>query len=829
MALKKSELYSSLWRGCDELRGGMDASQYKDYVLVLLFMKYVSDRYAGDSEAPIVVPDGASFTDMVALRGQVNIGEEINKIIFKLAEANDLVGIITVADFNDPEKLGDEKEMMDRLTNLLGIFNNPTLNFGRNTAEGDDLLGDAYEYLMRHFATESGKSKGQFYTPAEVSRIMARVIGMDRVTEPSQTIYDPTCGSGSLLLKAAAQSPVDISIYGQEMDNATRALARMNMILHNNPSADIVQGNTLASPRWTEGEGQLKTFDHVVANPPFSTKSWSNGLKVDEDKFRRFVYGEPPAKNGDYAFLLHILASMKNSGTGAVILPHGVLFRGNAEAGIRKNLIRRGFIKGIIGLPANLFYGTGIPACIIVLDKKEAGSRTGIFMVDASKGYAKDGNKNRLRHQDVHRIVDVFTRQMEVLHFSRMVPITEILNGRNDGNLNIPRYIGSGEREDVQSIAAHLLGGLPNGDIDALEPYWNALPAVRKVLFTATDRPDFSALKVAPADVRVTILEHPQFKAYADAVHATAAAWSTRHTAMLESLDVGNNPKTLMHILGEDILTTYAETPLLDAYDLYQHFMTYWDATMQDDMYLIAEGGWAAAGQLRLLLTSTDEKGKPKYTEEADFIFGTKASQKRYVADLLPRTLLIARFFSEEQRQLDEIEATASALKTELEELQEEHGNEGGYLFESRTDDDKFTLAQSKKYTKDRLAELSLFGSEDEEEKELISKCVTLILEIEKANKKAKAARKDFEQMVFDSYTKLTPEEAKNIVVHDKWLLTLRGGVEAELGRVSSALTSRVQELAERYAQPLSALEQKADELQNRVNHHLEKMGFVWA
>lgn len=212
MALKKSELYSSLWRSCDELRGGMDASQYKDYVLVMLFMKYVSDRYAGDPNALIVVPEGGSFADMVKLRGDPEIGDRINKIIAKLAEENDLRGVIDVADFNDGDKLGKGKEMVDRLSNLVGIFDNPALNFSKNNAEGDDLLGDAYEYLMRHFATESGKSKGQFYTPAEVSRIMARVIGIEKADRVSQTIYDPTCGSGSLLLKAADLAPRGVTI-----------------------------------------------------------------------------------------------------------------------------------------------------------------------------------------------------------------------------------------------------------------------------------------------------------------------------------------------------------------------------------------------------------------------------------------------------------------------------------------------------------------------------------------------------------------------------------------------------------------------------------------
>ena len=417
MALKKSDLYSSLWRSCDELRGGMDASQYKDYILTLLFMKYVSDKSKADLDSLIVVPKGGSFDDMLAVKGSPEIGDKFNKIITKLAEANDLVNVIDLADFNDEEKLGKGKEMQDRLSKLVAIFN--SLDFRRSRAEGDDLLGDAYEYLMRHFATESGKSKGQFYTPAEVSRILAKVVGIDKNTRQDQTVYDPACGSGSLLLKAAAEAPRGLTIYGQEKDNATWALAKMNMILHDNEDADIAKGDTITSPEFTRGS-QLRTFDFAVMNPPFSLKSWSNGLGEDDD-YDRFELGRPPAKNGDYAFLLHVLKSLKSTGKAAIILPHGVLFRGNAEAAIRKELLKRGYIKGIIGLPTNLFYGTSIPACIVVLDKEHAAGRTGVFMIDASKGFMKDGNKNRLRPQDIHKIVDAFNRRVERERYSRMV------------------------------------------------------------------------------------------------------------------------------------------------------------------------------------------------------------------------------------------------------------------------------------------------------------------------------------------------------------------------------------------------------------------------
>lgn len=532
MAIKKSELYSSLWKSCDELRGGMDASQYKDYVLVLLFVKYVSDKYGGQQDVLLDVPEGAGFADMVALKGNKEIGDKINKLIGKLAEVNDLKGVIDVADFNDADKLGKGKDMVDRLSNLVAIFDTPGLNFKGNTAEGDDIMGDAYEYLMRHFATESGKSKGQFYTPAEVSRILARVVGIGSATRADQTIHDLACGSRSLLLKAhdeaKDQTGLDLTIYGQEMDNATAALAKMNMILHNCPTAVIVQDNSLSSPFFTQPDGSLKTFDFVVANPPFSTKAWSNGFNPAEDEYKRFGHGIPPTKNGDYAFLLHILTVLKSTGKGAVILPHGVLFRGNAEADIRKSIVRKGYLKGIIGLPANLFYGTGIPACVLVLDKENAAARKDVFMIDASKGFLKDGNKNRLRAQDMHKIVDAFTNSVEIAGYSRMVPLAEISDPKNDYNLNLPRYIDSTEPEDVQDLSAHLLGGIPDRDLDALAPYWQVLPNLRAALLTPADRHGYSSLLVTGEAVKKTIFGHFEFKDYIEIVTSQFNGWRTR-------------------------------------------------------------------------------------------------------------------------------------------------------------------------------------------------------------------------------------------------------------------------------------------------------------
>jgi type I restriction enzyme M protein len=826
MALKKSELYSSLWASCDELRGGMDASQYKDYVLVLLFVKYISDRYADQPYAPITIPKGASFADMVALKGKPDIGDQINKkILGPLAQANKLSDM---PDFNETNKLGSGKDMVEKLTNLIAIFENPALDFSKNRADGDDLLGDAYEYLMRHFATESGKSKGQFYTPAEVSRIIAQILGIRHAkTSNDTTVYDPTCGSGSLLLKIGDEArhggkDVKISLFGQEKDNATAGLARMNMILHDYATAEIKQENTLSHPLFLAGDS-LKTFDYVVANPPFSDKRWSTGLDAEHDPWKRFQhYGIPPKKQGDYAYLLHILHSIKSTGKGACILPHGVLFRGGAEAAIRRNLVQRGVIKGIIGLPANLFYGTGIPACIVMLDKEGAHARKGIFMIDASKGFIKDGPKNRLREQDIHKIVDTFTKQAELPRYSRLVPVAEISDPKNDYNLNLPRYIDSSEPEDLQDIDGHLRGGIPNRDIDALDRYWKVIPGVRAALFKKGDRAGYSQLKLPIAEVKPNIFGHAEFTAFTDSAIKLFTKWKKTTTPLLKGFAKNGHPKALIETIAEDLLATFKTAPLLDAYDMYQHLMDYWAETMQDDSYLIADDGWKAGAQPREILQIKNKDGKLVWPEAHDY----KKGKRRFKSDLVPATILIARYFIAQRDGIETIEAELATIEQQLDEQKEEQGGEDGLLeevIEGEGDKQKITA----KGVKARLKEIGNDPEFADEHKALEDYAALLDNQLD-AKGRLKAAQDDLEAKLDAKYPKLTEDEIKTLVVDDKWLATLATAVQGELDRVSHTLTGRIRQLAERYATPLPQLTDEVAALAARVDGHLEKMGAVW-
>ena len=819
MAIKKTELYSSLWASCDELRGGMDASQYKDYVLTFLFLKYVSDKYRNDPKAMIVVPAGCSFQDIVNLKGDKEIGEKLNIVLDGIAKENELPWLTNKDnDFNDEDRLGKGKEMVDRLSRLVGIFEG--LDFGGNSAQGDDLLGDAYEYLMRNFATESGKSKGQFYTPAEVSRILAKVVGITKETQQDQTVYDPTCGSGSLLLKAADEARNGLSIYGQEKDVATTALCRMNMILHNNADAEIAPGghSTLAEPEFKQDNTALKTFDFAVANPPFSFKAWNTGFLPEEDHYARFEYGIPPEKNGDYAFLLHILKSLKSTGKGAVILPHGVLFRGNAEATIRRNLIRQGYIKGIIGLPANLFYGTGIPACIIVIDKAGAKQRlespdSGIFMIDASKGFMKDGPKNRLREQDLHKIVDVFNNQIEQAGYSRMVGFSEITG--NDYNLNIPRYIDSSAAEDLHDLSAHLSGGIPNADIQALAPYWQVFPSLRKTLFT-DDREGYSRALVEASEVKSTILDHTEFKQFAGVSLDLFEQWKVG--ANLPALSRDDFPKDVIHRISESLLQAYTAAPLLDRYDMFQIIMDYWFETMQDDVYFITQDGWPAASSLRELTVKKGEKLK----EVPDLII----NKARYKAELIPPALIVNRFFADEQAALDAQQAILDACTQELEAFIEEHAVEGGLLEEAINDSGKV----NKGSVAARLKQLSDIPAQVGNQEEIAALAqVKKLIETEAAHKKAvKDAQEALDQQVFAQYPKLTEADIKALVVDDKWLATLQASIIGEIERVTQQLANRVKTLEERYAEPLPALTKSVQALSTKVDEHLKKMGLQW-
>ena len=879
-AVKKSELYSSLWDSCDQLRGSMDASQYKDYVLTLLFVKYVSDKATGNPYEEIVVPKGGSFADMVKLKNKANIGEGMDKVIGKLAEANGLQGVITNAHFNDDTKLGRGKEKVDTLTQLIGIFQRPELDFTRNDANDDDIIGDAYEYLMRKFATESGKSKGQFYTPAEVARVLAQVVEVGSCTDRKATVYDPACGSGSLLIRVLAAAPFELAGYGQEKDNATAGLAKMNAVLHGKPTVSIYTGNTFADPSTFDFKDQqaLPRFDYIVANPPFSMKNWKNGLGRHIDRFKG--YGdEPPEKNADYAWLMHILASLKGTGKAAVILPHGVLFRGNAEGTIRRTLVKdKRWIKCIIGLPPNLFYGTGIPACIVVIDKAHADSRDYIFMIDASRGFVKDGNKNRLRECDIFRIVETFKGELEDdPTYSRKVPISEIVD-ENDCNLNLSRYLQNPDVEDIQDIDGHLRGGIPVHDVDSLDLYWQAFPGLRDKLFEPM-RDGYVQLRIDKHELRETIEQDASYLAYRERIDIAYRAWMGAIRPQL--LGLAQSEKTdLSRKLADELLDAFSDIELMDRYDVYQAFLSYWVDTMGDDIQLISRDGWGVARELDI-----EHKTRTK-TENGEKVSYETGQVKSFDGVVLPASLVERELFPEESMACGLCSALIAKDEAELDALVEE-ASEDSELFDlaqnetvnatnvaARIDtllakadgptiraltafQEWLSAAKRRKpeyvkyvaehplcktavndkgnVTKTSLAEALRNARVEEgptedyaDDYDELLEVQRLISEISEAKSQFKELRQALDQRIIKRYETLTEDEIHHLLIDKKWFFGIYSGLDAGYETATTLFINKIVVLVERYENTLPELTAKANDIEARVLARLIEMGFTW-
>lgn len=814
MAIKKSEIYSRLWSACDKLRGGVEPARYKNYILTLLFVKYVSDhfKFFGD-ECDIVVPEGGSFDDIIALKGKKNIGEGINVVIGKLAEENNLKGIIDVADFNS-EELGTDKVAVDKLTELISIFEKPELDFSNNRAGGDDILGDAYEFLMRKFAQDSGKSKGQFYTPGEVSRIMAKVIGINNATSASMTVYDPACGSGSLLIRAADEAPCDISIYGQEIDLSTAGLARMNLVLHNKGAGEIVGGkSTIADPHYKNDNNPefLKTFNFIVVNPPFSDKTWADGTMPDEYKRYDSAYlGIPPEKNGDFAWLLHVIKSMDpQNGKAAVILPHGVLFRGNAEETIRKNIIDRGYIKGIIGLPANLFYGTGIPACIIILDKEDADERKGIFMIDASEGFVKDGNKNRLREQDIHKIVTTYLNMDQSdPKYARFVSNEEIKKD-NDYNLNIPRYIDNSEPEDLQDIDAHLNGGIPKRDIEDLSKYWDIYPSLCEELFSPLRKGYYKSL-VPKDNIIEKISQNNEVQNYNSKVLSAFPKWAELAKNILEEIKNTSKPKEIIIQISEELLVCFDNLPLIDKYDVYEVLMEYWNDIMQDDIYIICKDGYEAGREFVYEYETKKQKKKGKSTEVKKI--------KSFDGKLIPKKLIIDKFFKEYLTKLDILQNNLNKINENIELMIEENYCEDGLFINLEKLNKTAVKARISVIRKNTLYKDELIALKD---------YLNLLDRKKQEEDTLKTVNNELTELIKEKYKNLTIEEIKELLIEDKWFKNIFYGIKQVNELILQYFSNRIVELIERYEIPLYDCIDEVNNYEAKVKSHLERMGFI--
>ena len=835
MAVKKSELYSMLWEACNKLRGGVEPARYKDYVLLLLFFKYVSDRYKGQPYAALTVSPGTSFDDLIKAKGKTDVGERVNKIIQSFLEENKLQGALPEVDFNNTDELGSGKELVDKVSGLIGVFQNPAIDFRTNRASGDDIIGDAYEYFMMKFAQESGKSKGQFYTPSEVSRIIARLIGIGRIqSAPDKhwTLYDPAAGSGSLLIRADDEAPVGkdgksiVTIFGQEKDRATAGLAKMNLILHQKETGEIAKDNTLAAPQFKDEFGQMRRFDFVVMNPPFSDKSWSDGLKTDADPYKRFDgFGVPPEKNGDYAWFLHVVKSMAPNGKAGIVMPHGVLFRGNAEEDIRLRVLDTRYIKGIVSLPANLFYGTGIPACLVFLDKEGADDRKGIFFIDASAGFKKDGNKNRLREQDIEKIVRTFEAQEEIEGYSRMVPYSVILE-ENGGNLNVPRYIQKIDDALPQNIAAHLRGGIPKYDIESLGALWRVSPELKESIFTCVDAAhEIYNLALAPDAIEGVFADDAKLQAEkAREGSEIFAAWKEQVRGILLGIDASTNPKALIRRIGAMLLEAYAGSLLVDKYDVYDCLMNYWNEKLQDDVYAIRAYGCEAAGrEIEFQYAQKKVKNESGETVSVD----DKSKVKSFDGALIPRDVIERVYFAAELAAIEALTEKLDHVDSELEEMREEESGEDRLLKEVLNEKGDVPKADLNRRVKE-LTDAKTLSDSDREELNALLFYRDKLDEKERLSKQLRKAQKELDDKVLKQYAALTGEEIKRLLFDEKWMARLHGDIGGEIERVLNAYASRVVMIAKRYEHTLAELEDKTAKSKAAVRDALERMGYKW-
>lgn len=897
MAVKKSELYSLLWDACNKLRGGVEPSRYKDYVLVLLFFKYVSDRYKGQRFAEFTVNEGASFDDLIAAKGKSDVGERVDKIIQKFLEENRLQGSLPDVSFNNPDELGFGKELVDKVSGLIAIFQNPAIDFKSNRASGDDIIGDAYEYFMMKFAQESGKSKGQFYTPSEVSRIIARLIGIADIkqeTGKKWTLHDPAAGSGSLLIRAADEAPTDengdsiVTIFGQEKYPDTAGLAKMNFILHNKGTGEIKSGNTLSNPAYTDDFGGLKKFDFIVMNPPFSDKDWTDGIKSSEDKFKRFDgYGIPPEKSGDYAWFLHVLKALdSNHGKAGIILPHGVLFRGNSEENIRKAVLDKRYIKGIVGLPANLFYGTGIPASIIIIDKEDSHKREGIFMIDASNAFKKDGNKNRLREQDIEKIVQTFINKEKIEGYSRFITYKEI-SEENEGNLNVPRYIQKIDDTLPQNIASHLKGGIPEVDINSIEKLWKISPKLKQDIFICVD--DVHSvynLAIEPDEIESVISEDENIKNEKEnECGELFGTWSNAVKDTLLNINANTDPKELIRNIGIGILKNFESAQLIENYDVYDFLLNYWNEELQDDIYVIKASGYEAGREIEYVYAQ--KKAKDENGEEIKVDDTSK--MKSFDGALISREIIEHEYFENDLLALNELIEKVTLLESELDEMREEESGEEGLLVNAVNEkgdgipkanlntqikelESKKTSPVMKDITK--LIELFDVGNTSEMEKivkanselkayeirnkngsfgkaklrtalkEAIENAVmpevyadeyhallayqTKMKEKEEADKAIKESQKALDDLTLAKYSELSIDEIKHLLFEKKWMVRLENDITDAFEQVLSDLASKVVLIAKRYQHTLGEIEEKTSQSKEKMKSALERMGYTW-
>lgn len=840
------EIKKRLWDGATELRGSMDASRYKDYMLGLMFYKFLSDKTL-ETFRNTAGLGRISESDLVEeyTQNREDLGEELDKMIqqvlgyFVAPEYlyQKWIKDINTGDF-EVQKVTDSLNSFEKTIavtgesdDFKGLFSSSTLDLtdtalGSNLNERSknikalinlfadldmvalqksDVLGDAYEYLIGQFAMESGKKAGEFYTPRQVSEVMAQIVAK---TSNIQSIYDPTVGSGSLLLTVgkhlSKEAQKDLFYYGQEKNTATYNLTRMNLLLHGvRPEKMTVRNADTLAHDWPEDPSRPNVgvqFDAVVMNPPYSLKDWNKaGLKISDPRFE--IAGTlPPDSKGDFAFLLHGLFHLGTNGTMAIVLPHGVLFRGGSEGDIRQRLLEKNQIDTIIGLPSGMFTNTGIPVIVMVLKKNRPVGEP-VLVIDASRSFIKVGKQNVLQEKDIAKIVDTYSSRNEIEGYSHLATHEEII--ANEWNMNIPRYVEADNDEIAQDVDAHLYGGIPKSNIDELLVLNKSVPEVINSSFEVL-REGYLMLNKSMEQLTEEVINAPQVLAKNDELRKIAESFVAKYWDILRQVNLDSDLTSLMSEMLSEIKEKVSSIEFVDVYSAYQIVAEIWKDNLTKDSELIAASDFYTIGRTREPNMVTKGSGKNKRQE-----------QDGWIGVLVPNELIAKRLFASEQEEIEALKNKAQEIDSELSELVEaakvEDSEEYDALYESikKNEDDEPQDAFEAKTIKAELKR----SEKGTPEFEWLKRVEKLLADKSSTNKSIKEKEKKLKEAVESKIENLTNEEI-DMLVFEKWFA---GTVDALVGLVEKPLRAELSTIAlleNRYAQTFNEIDAQVSELE---------------